>query len=366
MRKSLISLLPAALLLFASSTLADTAKIPEKNTVLTRIAFGSCAKHWQPQPIWQAIIDRNPDLWLFIGDAVYADTDGKTAWLVTPKQLAGEWNRLADKLEFQHARQKIPMLATWDNHDYGSHAGGKEFPVKVESQQIFLDFFGEPADSVRRMTPGVYDAKIFGPEGQRVQIILLDTRYFKDPYKKDPTPKDERLKAGKVGGYLPDDNSEKTLLGTEQWSWLAEQLMQPAEVRLIASSIQIIPNGKGMDEWGNFPRERQRLFDLIETSKANGVILLSGNVHFAELSKIALSNTSVYELTSSGMTHTNESYAIADNQFRVVGPSTSLNFGLVEIDWYNHQVPTISLIALDRNGKALFRQKIELTEMQIK
>ena len=40
-----------------------------------------------------------------------------------------------------------------------------------------------------------------------------------------------------------------------------------------------------MDEWSNFPRERQRLFDLIETTKANGVILLSGNVHFTEISR---------------------------------------------------------------------------------
>ena len=120
---------------------------------IQRIAFGSCAKHWQPQPIWRAIINSNPDLWIFLGDAIYADTDGKTAWLVSEEQLAGEWNRLADKPGFQKARARIPMMATWDNHDYGSHAGGVEFEVKEVSQKLFLDFFGEPENSERRIPP---------------------------------------------------------------------------------------------------------------------------------------------------------------------------------------------------------------------
>jgi alkaline phosphatase D len=102
---------------------------PLPTGTVQRIAFGSCAKHWQPQPIWDVVIAAKPDLWLFLGDNIYADTDGATAWLVSKGQLTGEWNRLADKPEFQKARAAIPMMATWDNHDYGSHAGGGEFPA---------------------------------------------------------------------------------------------------------------------------------------------------------------------------------------------------------------------------------------------
>ena len=262
------------------------------------------------------------------------------------------------------AREKLPMLATWDNHDYGSHAGGKEFSVKEQSQQIFLDFFDEPIDSHRRTTPGIYDAKIFGPEGQRVQIILLDTRYFKDHYKKDATPKNERLAQGRVGGYLPDDDPAKTLLGADQWRWLDEQLHKAAEVRLIVSSIQIIPNQKGMDEWGNFPRERQKLFDVIKQSGAEGVVLLSGNVHFAELSRIETGNYTLFELTSSGMTHTNEAYAKAKNNARIVGPATSVNFGTIEFDWQGKPVPFIIFKAIDADGATLFSHKISLSELQ--
>jgi alkaline phosphatase D len=118
---------------------------------IERIAFGSCAKQWQYQPIWQAVIDLKPDLFLFLGDAIYADTDGKTAWNVTEKQLRGEWNRLADKPEFQAVRAKIPFMAVWDNHDYGTHNGGAEFTLKEASKSAFLDFFGEPTDSPKRI-----------------------------------------------------------------------------------------------------------------------------------------------------------------------------------------------------------------------
>ena len=328
-----------------------------------RIAFGSCAKQWQHQTIWEAVIAAKPDLFLFLGDAIYADTDGATAWTVTEEQLRGEWNRLADKPEFQKARAAVPMMAIWDNHDYGSHTGGKEFPLKDESQRIFLDFFNEPANSERRRTPGIYDARIFGPEGKQVQIILLDTRFFKDAYTKDSRSKRQRLKAGKVGGYVPDDNPSKTLLGAEQWVWLEEQFKKTADIRLIASSIQIIPDQKGMDEWGNFPVERQRLFELIKKTRAKGVIMVTGNVHFAEISQLKTFSYPLFDFTSSGLTHTNETYTRAKNAYRVAGPYGGENFGMIEIDWDAKHSPRITLKAISLDGSTAFEHTVSLDRL---
>jgi alkaline phosphatase D len=332
----------------------DAAPLPTGE--VTRIAFGSCAKQWQTQPIWEAVMAQKPDLWLFLGDAVYADTDGKTAWLVSKEQLAGEWNRLADKPEFQKARAALPMMATWDNHDYGSHAGGAEFPVKQESKDTFLTFFEEPKDSPRWKRSGVYDAKILGPEGKRVQIILLDTKYNRSAFKKDPTPKEEQLKAGKVGAYIPDPNPAKTHLGEQQWRWLAQALQKPAELRLICSSTQVIPNQKGMDEWGNFPHERKRLLAVAQT--AGNVVLLSGNVHFAEISQLQ----SLVEFSSSGMTHINETYAAARNRFRIQGPCIDHHFGLVEINWQHRPGPQINMKAITVSGTIAFNHQFTLQE----
>jgi alkaline phosphatase D len=340
------------------------AKFPANTLTLQRIAFGSCAKHWQPQPIWKQVIAQQPDLYLSLGDAIYADTDGVTAWAVSEKQLQGEWNRLSDKPEFQQFRAAVPMLATWDNHDYGTHNGGAEFELKEVSKGIFLDFFGEPQNSDRRKRDGIYDAKVFGPAGKRVQIILLDTRTFRGPFKRDPRSKEVRAKIGKVGGYLPQDDIKTTILGNEQWDWLQKQLQQPAEIRLVCSSTQIIPDEKGMDEWGCFPHERQRLFDLIETTNAKGVILLSGNVHFAEISKVELNSTSLFEFTSSGLTHINESYANAANKYRIAGPVAKLNFGMVEIDWSVKPSAQVTLKAINLDGSIGFTQRLSLQELR--
>ena len=358
------SCLAALSLVFAPLAAAEPSDswLPLPEAAVHRIAFGSCAKHWQAQPIWDGIIAQKPDLFVFLGDNIYADTDGRTAWLVSKGQLTGEWNRLADKPEFQKARAAMPFLATWDNHDYGSHAGGAEHPVKADAKECFLTFFGEPEGSPRWKRSGIYDAKILGPEGKRVQVILLDTKYNRSACLKDPTPKEERLKAGKVGGYLPDEDPAKTHLGAEQWAWLETELKKPAELRLLCSSTQVIPDQKSMDEWGNFPHERQRLFDLIGKTEAKGVVLLSGNVHFAEISQLA--NGVAYpltELTSSGMTHINELYAKAPNRHRVGAPCVALNFGQVNVDWSTGMVTLSACTAI---GEAAFTTKLSLNQLR--
>jgi alkaline phosphatase D len=346
-----------------SGILADVQWQPLPTGEVTRIAFGSCAKQWQHQPILQTVIDAAPDVFLYLGDAIYADTDGKAAWNVTEDTLRGEWNRLADKPEFQHFVSLVPVMATWDNHDYGTYRGGKEFPLKKASQRIFLDFFGEPNHSPRRQHSGVYDAKIFGPKGRRVQIILLDTKFNRSPLKDDEWRREKRRQLGKIGTYTPDNASAVTLLGQTQWAWLEEQLNKPAEVRLIASSIQIIPDEKGKDEWGAFPNERQRLFNLITKSHAGEVVFLSGNVHFAEISKIDLGTMPLYELTASGMTHTNATYGHAKNSYRVTGPYIDLNFGLVEIDWESEAGPQIALNAIGQDGTVALQQQITFSSL---
>jgi alkaline phosphatase D len=147
---------------------------------LSRIAFGSCASEARPQPIWAAIAATKPELLLMLGDNIYADTRDMDV-------MRAKYARLAAMPGFKALRESVPILATWDDHDLGVDDGGSDYPKKVESQRIFLDFFGDPEDSPRRKRPGVYDARVFGPEGRRVQVIMLDTRYFRSsPLRRSP------------------------------------------------------------------------------------------------------------------------------------------------------------------------------------
>src|SRR5262249_8359183 len=179
-------------------------------------------------------------------------------------------DQLAAVPGWQKLKQTCPVYATWDDHDYGENDAGAEYPRKVESQKLFLDFFGEPADSPRRKREGVYDARVFGPADQRVQVILLDTRYFRGPLKK------KAKSAPSEGPYVPNTDKTSTMLGEAQWKWLEEQLRVPARVRLLVSSIQVVAEDHGHEKWANLPHERERLFKLLKDTRAAGVVLLSG------------------------------------------------------------------------------------------
>jgi alkaline phosphatase D len=331
---------------------------PLPHETITRIAFGSCAFQWDEQVIWDAVIAAEPDLFLYLGDAIYGDFDGERVYEVTRESLVHEWGVLAGVPAFQRLAATVPVMAVWDNHDYGSAEGAAEFALKDESKRIFLDFFGYPADAPVRDHSGIYHSTTIGREGRRVQIIMLDTRHNKGPYVLAERPEGT---GGSLGKFAPETDTAVTLLGAKQWAWLEQQLREPAELRFIVSSTQVVADQKGMDEWGNYPHERRRLFDVIASTGANGVVLLSGNVHFTEVSRTDEGPYPLYDFTASGLTHVNQGYADAANRYRVAGPYVDRNVGLVEIDWQDG--PTVTFTAIGSNSEAPFATPIVISDL---
>ena len=319
---------------------------------LSRIAFGSCANESRPQPIWEAINELKPQLFIFTGDNVYADT-------ADPVKLRKSYEQLAAVPGFAELREQTPVIGTWDDHDYGKNDAGEEFEGKQVAKDAFMEFFGTPEDSPLRTRGGIYDAKIYGPEGRRVQVILLDTRWFRGPLLKmsKEEMKAARAKSGKVAGrYLPDEDSDSSILGEEQWAWLAEELKKPAELRLLVSSIQVLALDHGWEKWGNLPKERKKLLDLIRDTATN-VVILSGDRHSSDISMLPPETDGgpfypVYDVTSSGLNQT----GLPDepNRFRVAGDEVynQSNFGWIEIDW-EQEDPTIKLEIRDVDGKVV-------------
>jgi alkaline phosphatase D len=320
---------------------------------LERIAFGSCATQARPQPIWDAVAATHPQLLLLLGDNIYADTTDM-------KVMRAKYAKFAAMPGFQKLRSTVPIMATWDDHDLGVNDGGSDYPKKDESQKEFFDFFGEPQNSPRRAQKGVYDAKIFGPEGKRVQVIMLDTRYFRSsPLKK------KGKHASDEGPYLPNPDPTTTMLGEAQWQWLAEQLKKPAELRLIVSSIQVVAEDHGWEKWMNLPLERGRLFRVLKEAKAEGVIFLSGDRHLAELSMMdAKIGYPVYDITSSGLNMAFRAWRRYEvNQHRVATMNWGDNFGTVLIDW-SRPDPLIRLQIRDVEGEVVIQQKVWLSTLK--
>ncbi|MBG87755.1 MAG: phosphodiesterase [Verrucomicrobiales bacterium] len=334
--------------------LLGTAALRGAESPLSRIAFGSCAKENNPQPIWDAIIAQQPELFLFIGDNIYGDSR-------EVEILKSKWDQLGAQPGYAKLRQTCRILATWDDHDYGWNDAGAEYPLKRESQQLFLDFFDEPKDSMRRKQEGIYDSKLFGPEGKRVQIILLDTRYHRSRLNKARNLNERGEGIG--GPYVPNDNPHATMLGPAQWMWLEKQLRIPARLRIIASSIQVISNEHRWEKWGNLPRERERLLKMIRKTRANGVIIISGDRHTAEVSKLASGLAyPLYDVTSSSLNQRHR-WRSELNPNRIGGMYYDENFGTIMIDW-KPEDPVIRLQIRDMKGQVVIQVRHRLSDLQ--
>jgi alkaline phosphatase D len=346
------------------------APLPRNDQPLSRIAFGSCAFQYLDQPIWSAIARTRPNLFLNLGDIIYADMLPYNGQYISPDLNVVEKARVDYALQAAHANfrefaEHTPMMLTWDDHDRGQDDGGADFAHQAQMKELFLEFVGAKKDDKRRGRAGVYISDIFGPVGRRVQVIMLDTRSFRSPLTEDTRTTAEKEKLNIVGRYVPTRDPNATFLGEEQWAWLGQRLKEPAEVRLIASSVQVIASEKGVESWGNFPKERKRLYSLIEETRAEGVVLLSGDVHFAEISKTDESPYPLYDFTSSGLKSSVTHWGKYINSYRIRGTLDTENFGLVEIDWTQPD-PVITLRGLDGQGKEGFRQEVRLSDLKFK
>ncbi|MEZ5935937.1 MAG: alkaline phosphatase D family protein [Alphaproteobacteria bacterium] len=318
---------------------------------LTRIAFGSCADQHHPQPIWDEVLAYDPELFIFAGDNVYGDDRSGTLM-----ELRVAYARAAKIETLNRLRATRPVLATWDDHDFGMNDAGGDFPNKRASQELFLINWRVPEDDPRHRRDGVYHEATFGPKGRRVQVILLDTRFFRSPLKET----DERGAPGKER-YLPDDDPRKTMLGDAQWTWLREQLQKPADLRLIVSSIQVLAEGHGYERWGNLPKERQKLFTLVTETGANGVVFLSGDRHVGALYRqIDHLPYPLYEITSSGI---NRAYLRADEPgpLRLGDVYRHENFGSIDIDW---SMGMVTLAVRDMSGRPVRQVEISISSLR--
>jgi alkaline phosphatase D len=350
----------AAALLLALSV----SRLPAQEAApLSRIAFGSCADQNKPCPIWNRIAEQKPELLILLGDTIYADLEGGRLINANPDKIAAAYAKLAALPAFAALRKQCPILATWDDHDYGKNDAGGDYPLKERSQKLFLDFFNVPADSPRRTRKGVYHAQVFGPPGKRVQVIMLDTRYFRGKLKRAARP----LPGTRVVPYLPNTDAGATMLGEEQWKWLGEQLRQPAELRLIGSSVQAVADEHAFEKWANIPAERERLFKVLRESNADGIVILSGDRHHGELS---LSTDRIgyplYDLTSSGFNQASKNWRAPEaNSHRVAAMPYGDNFGLVTVDWSKPD-PVVGLELRGDDGKITLRQTFPLSLLHAK
>lgn len=321
-----------------------------------RVAFGSCARSQidMEQRIFTSVMALEPDMFLWLGDNVYADS-------IEPSALADLYRRqrLIDRALPLY--RSIPNLATWDDHDFGYNDSDRTNPMRADSLRLFKAYWANGAYGARN-TDGIFSTHTFGG----VDFFILDGRYHRDPSPGPSTP-------------------QKTMLGAAQLDWLRQELRRsraPFKV-LVSGSGWSSAERVGGDSWAVYQHERDALFDFIRDERIEGVFGISGDSHMGELNCIPWSERGgydFYDFCSSPLAQ------LPDIDFIDQMPeiriretyARSVNFGMLDFQWepeprmtftlHNHLgAPVWAPLTLTpadlRNGRATWREKIDADEL---
>ena len=321
---------------------------------LTRIAFGSCYHPSLDSGIFNEITGQHPDAFVFLGDNVYAEDESDDPTLMSLRQA---YANLSAVESFTALRESTPLLVAWDDHDYGKDDAGGDFKYREFSESLYRYAWNiEPSDE-RSSRPGVYLEQTVGPIGKRVQFITLDTRSFRTPLTRHPDQD--------IGRYVESQDPNQNVLGESQWKWLAEQLRKPADIRIIVTPIQLIADGHHWESWRVMPAERERLYRLLSSSRANGVVVVSGDRHSAAIYALAeFEPYPLYELTTSSLNVPLTSYVKnpvdEPGPHRLINPYYESNYGLIDIDW---DAGALSMKLMDETSQVIAEQIIRIDSL---
>ncbi|GLR15790.1 alkaline phosphatase D family protein [Portibacter lacus] len=285
------------------------------------IAFGSCNKQYETQILWDDIMKNNPDAWIWLGDNIYGDSPDSTV-------MKEKYDAQKNNVEYKKLRTNTAIYGIWDDHDYGLNDGGKNFEPKKTMRNLMFDFLDVSETNEAWSRDGGYQSYDLNLKNIAVKLILLDSRYFRD----DP------IRNG--NGY--DPNMTGTILGEAQWEWLEKEIVNTtADVLLIGNGIQVIPEEHRFEKWANFPNERKRLIDLIASRSEVQTILLSGDRHITEVSKLDIGRQQLYEITCSGMTHTYTGISGEANKHRVSDVIKKKNYGVLRLKEVGSEIEAV-------------------------
>ena len=271
-----------------------------------KIGLGSCLDQDYPQPIWQSIKKEDLNYFIFLGDNVYGDTRYGSL-----RKMKSAYDK--QKKVLPDFLNDISIFSIWDDHDFGINDGGADYRFKRQAQELYLDFWEITKDDDRSNREGIYFSKNEIFFDKKFKFIFLDTRFFRSKLK------------GKKSNYIENIESDATILGNAQWTWLENELKSDFDFLFIFSSIQIIAKDHRFEKWSNFPNERAKLFELLEKFN-DKTILFSGDRHRAGIYR----KNGIIEVTSSSMNKPGSSFSETDSY--LIGKTyPQENYGVLEI-----------------------------------
>lgn len=289
----------------------------DTNKTNVRFAYASCmADDYRfneiIDPMWEQMRKQNPDMVILNGDLVYVDSFEFVA-----RQKATEldiWIRFIDalnRLPLYRWQNLKPILATWDDHDFGTNDSDRTFKSKQAARNIFLAFFGgKNLKGAYELEP---DSVYFKFTGFNQKMLFMDNRYFRQPNKEQKVAEKYAQWGEKQHNWLLNNLNDQT----PTWIFNGGQVFSGTDLSF-KESLQ-----------SNNPEHFKTLLQDMKKTQAPAVFA-SGDIHFSEIMEIPADRFGyqTYEVTSSSMhSYSGEGWA---NPLRLKGAfTTEFNFMVI-------------------------------------
>lgn len=312
------------------------------NKARARVAVISCMDDHLKEiadKMWPQVSGQKPDVILMIGDNVYADHVGPRWTGTTPEIIWQRYVETRQDLPFFKIPNLIPVVATWDDHDFGHNDADRTFPYKRQSTETFFAFFAQRKPAPGFETgPGV--ASWWSAFG--VHFALLDDRSFRSPNK------------------LP--LADQTHFGVDQEKWLQTHLAAADAPVWLVDGDQFFGGYHPFESYeGSHPRSFK--IQLARWRKAKVPLLfVSGDRHLSEILKVprAVLGYPTFEITSSGIHSQLFVDAFRDNPspHQLVGVAGQYNYSIVEVMKANARLMQVGVQAFGVDGKSLYQKTL--------
>ncbi|MCH2534643.1 MAG: alkaline phosphatase family protein [Bdellovibrionales bacterium] len=294
----------------------------------------------EQEPMWKTLIDTNPDMVFMIGDNVYADAKLGVLFKggVTPQDIWKRYEQTRNSLYIYRQKKLIPTYATWDDHDYGTNNGGKDFKYKKQAKEIFETFFPQTEQSNFKKGPGVSSLLSFN----NYSFYFLDNRSFRD--KKNPS-----------GQHF----------GKEQSQWIQESVKKlNSKYVFFISGDQFFGAYHRFESFeGHHSKTFKEFLNKLKSIQNKKIIFVSGDRHLSEVMEIesTLLGYKTYEITSSGI-HSSVypgSFEKDPNPRQIAGKDGVHNF--INLNLERHQESlNLKVESLGKDGKLYFKESLNL------
>jgi len=291
--------------------------------------------------IYSNILEKDPDFMIWLGDNVYfREPDGSKTGIYH------RYTHDRSLTELQPLLGSVHHYAIWDDHDYGPNNSDRSFIQKDITLQAFKDFWANPSYGVRN-NGGITTQFRWSD----VDFFLLDNRFFRSPQNRSEL------------------YTYKEILGKKQLEWLIDALVSSeATFKVIAIGGQVLNSERVFENYINWDDEHKELMNLISANDIEGIIFISGDRHFSEVSKMPrLDRYDLHDFTVSPLT---SGYCDIckdeQNEYRIKESTVfERNFAVFNVYGSNND-RILKYTIFNNKGEPLWNYKIHEDELKIK